>query len=233
MRINRFLIKFDLNNDNLQISDAEIYNQVRNVLKLKPGERIILFDGEINEALAEILDFDVKNKTINVIILEKMIKAKKTDKEITLYCSILKRENFEFVAQKATEIGIAKIVPIITERTIKTGVKKERLEKIIKEASEQSGRVTILEIVEPINFAVVAEQAKTNDLNLFFDISGKSMSFPLPTVGKIGIFIGPEGGWSEKELKLAEECNMKIVKLSDLTFRAETAAIIASYLSLL
>ena len=233
MRINRFLIKFNSNSDNLQIKNAEIYNQIRNVLKLKPGGKIILFDGEGNEVLAEILNIDVKNKTIDLIVLKKRKDMLGISKEIILYCSILKKENFELVAQKATEIGIAKIVPIISERTIKIGIKKERLEKIIKEASEQSGRTTLLEIVEPMNLKQALELAKENDLNLFFDISGESTNFPISVTGKMGIFIGPEGGWNKNELELANRYNMKIVKLSDLTFRAETAAIIAGYLSFL
>ena len=233
MRINRFLIKFNSNSDNLQINNAEIYNKIRNVLKLKPGEKIILFDGEANEALTEILNIDARNKTIDLMVLDKRKDIKKINKEIILYCSILKKENFELVVQKATEIGIAKIVSIISERTIKTGVKKERMEKIIKEASEQSGRATLLKFVEPTGLKQAMESAKVNDLNLFFDISGEFINFPILTSGKIGIFIGPEGGWNKNEPESANKYNMKIVKLSDLTFRAETAAIIAGYLSFL
>lgn len=237
MRLNRFLMKFDLNQDNLRIDDFEIYNQIRNVLRLKAGEQIVLFDGESNEARAEILSINHEDKTVNLLILETGKNQQESKKEIILYCSILKRENFELVAQKVTEIGISKIVPIICERTVKTGIRKERLKKIVKEASEQSGRGIVPGVSEPINFEQALEQAKENDLNLFFDISGQSIksyeeSYEVEPrkIHKIGLFIGPEGGWSDRELKLAEENNFEIVKLSELNFRAETAAIIASYL---
>ncbi len=230
MRLNRFLMKFNLNQDNLKIDDFEIYNQIRNVLRLKPGEQIILFDGESNEAKTEILNINHEDKTIDLLVLETGRNQQESEKEITLYCSILKRENFELVAQKVTEIGISKIVPIICERTVKTGIRKERLKKIIKEASEQSGRGIILEISEPINFEQAIEQAKENNLNLFFDISGKPLKSCEVKSRKVGLFIGPEGGWSDEELELAQNNNFEVIKLSELNFRAETAAIVASYL---
>jgi 16S rRNA (uracil1498-N3)-methyltransferase len=226
-------MKFDLNQDNLRIDDFEIYNQIRNVLRLKAGEQIVLFDGESNEARAEILSINHEDKTVNLLILETGKNQQESKKEIILYCSILKRENFELTAQKVTEIGISKIIPVICERTVKTGIRKERLKKIIKEASEQSGRGIVPEVSEPIDFEQAIEQAKGNDSNLFFDISGKSVKSYEVGPRKIGVFIGPEGGWSENELKSAQNNNFEIIKLSELNFRAETAAIVASYLTCL
>ena len=233
MRLNRFLMKFDLNQDNLRINDFEIYNQIRNVLRLKSGEQIILFDGESNEVKAEILNIDHENKIIDLIVLEREKNQQEPKKEVILYCSILKRENFELVAQKVTEIGISRIVPMICERTVKMGIRKERLKKIVKEASEQSGRGIIPGISEQISFEQAIEQAKENNLNLFFDISGESIKSYEAKPRKIGLFVGPEGGWSDGELELAKKNNFGIVKLSELNFRAETAAIIASYLACL
>jgi 16S rRNA (uracil1498-N3)-methyltransferase len=232
MRLNRFLMKFNADQDNLRIDNFEIYNQIRNVLRLKPGEQIILFDGNLNEAQAEILNIDSENKTIDTILIKKTKIDRASDKEVILYCSILKRENFELVVQKVTEIGISKIVPIICERTIKTEIRKERLEKIIKEASEQSGRITVPELKDAISFDQAIESAKENDSNLLFDISGELVKSYETNPHKIGLFIGPEGGWSEEELELAKSSNFKTIRLSELTFRAETAAIIASYLTI-
>jgi 16S rRNA (uracil1498-N3)-methyltransferase len=239
MKFNRFFVELDLDQDNLQINDWETYNQIRNVLRLKPGEQIILFDGNSNEAQAEILDVDAKNKIINVIIVGRKKIDFEKNRETILYCSILKKENFELVVQKVTEIGISKIVPMICERTVKTGMKKDRFEKIIKEACEQSGRVMIPKIENAIDFNAAIELAKTNDVNLFFDISGEKIGpSTLPTgkqvllgANKIGLFIGPEGGWNDEEIKLAQDNKFKITKLSNLIFRAETAAIIATYLA--
>ena len=121
--------------------------------------------------------------------------------------------------------------------------KKERLEKIIKEAAEQSGRGVIPVLNETLDFKKALEKesvksANKNDLNIIFDSTGKPL-FKLSTcevnnlkkLARIGIFVGPEGGWTEKELALAKSKNFKIISLGKLTLRAETAAIIASYLA--
>jgi 16S rRNA (uracil1498-N3)-methyltransferase len=229
MRINRFFGNFDFNSEDIKISDKEICRQIKDVLRLKSGERIVLFNGNSEEAEVEIKKID-KN-IVEVEIIGIKINDNEPEKEIILYCSILKGEHFEIVTEKATEVGVSRIVPIICERTIKTGIKKERLEKIIKEAAEQSGRGILPILEEEIGFNEVANEAKKNDLNLFFDLSGEKFSAGNGEERKIGIFIGPEGGWSEEELKIAEDNNFKIVSLSKLTFRAETAAIIASYLA--
>jgi 16S rRNA (uracil1498-N3)-methyltransferase len=230
MRINRFFTKFDLAVRQIQIKDVEIYHQIRDVLRLKAGDRIILCDGSSKEAEVEIIEIDIGNKAIKTVVIKIMENDCEPKKEVVLYCSVLKRENLETVVEKATEVGIKKIVPVICERTIKTGLKKERLEKIIKEAAEQSGRgvAPILESVTDFKKAV--ESAKENDINLLFDLSGEGIKPEERTSQKIGLWVGPEGGWTEKELETVKQNNFKILKLSELTFRAETAAIVAGYL---
>jgi 16S rRNA (uracil1498-N3)-methyltransferase len=137
MRLNRFIIDFDFKSENLEIKDKDIINQARNVLKLEIGEMIILSDGKGSEAKVEITDLN-KN-LLTVKILEKK-ELKNTLPKVALYLAILKKENFELSVQKAVECGVSRIIPIITERTVKTGLNTERIEKITKEASEQSGQ---------------------------------------------------------------------------------------------
>lgn len=223
MKIHRFIDNFDLSKEVLEIT-GEIAKQMALVLKLKIGEKIELSDGKGISAIAEIAKID--KKSVNVKILE-IIKNKSTDKNTTLYCAILKKENFELVVQKATECGISKIVPIISERTIKTGLNLERLQKIAKEASEQSGRNTVPEISMPTKFEEAIKNIKGE--SILFDISGKSIPSG-STAEKINIWIGPEGGWTPDEIKKAKENNFSIASLGHLTLRGETAAIIASYL---
>jgi len=149
---------------------------------------------------------------------------------------------------------------IISARTIKTGLNLERLKKIAREASEQSGRGIVPEILEPIPFEKSLELCKENDLNILFDISGELL-FKMPcerdgastsknsaefyacilnnNSPSTNIFIGSEGGWTEEEIQKAlghsptgeaKSLNFKIISLGKLTLRAETAAIISSYL---
>jgi len=231
MKNHRFISEFNLREKELSIFDREILNQVRNVLRLKSGSQIILADGRANEALAEITEFG--RDYLRVKLLQKEINDKEPDRKVILYCSILKRENFELVAQKATEVGVSEIIPLICEHTVKIGFKKERLQKIIKEAAEQSGRGIVPIIYEPMGFSEAVKQAQQNGQNFLFDASGENLAksdFARFKQKTVGVFIGPEGGWSSFEMDLVRQREFKIASLGKLTFRAETAAVVASYL---
>ena len=212
------------------LKDYELFNQIRNVLKLKIGEKIILGDGKMNEGIAEIKEYG--KDFIRVEAGEIKINQNEPAGQVILYCAILKKENFELVIQKATEIGVKEIVPLITARTVKLDIKKDRLEKIIKEASEQSGRGIMPILHDPLEFNKTFDYAKHSKVNLFFDSSGGDFTedFKLKTENYlIGVWIGPEGGWDSQELELARKSGFKIINLGKLTLRAETAAIVATY----
>jgi 16S rRNA (uracil1498-N3)-methyltransferase len=233
MRLHRFIGNFNLEQDRFKIYDTEIINQAKNVLRLKIGDSLILADGASAEAIVKIIEMD--KKFIEVEVMEKSINKKESEKYGVLYCSILKRENFEWVAQKATECGIKEIVPVVSQRTIKLGFKKERLEKIIREAAEQSGRGKLPVLGEALKFEAALEKARENDLNLFFEMDSLMINKEeIEKNEKIGIFIGPEGGWSDEELELMkneakQSDKFKMSGLGKTTLRAETAAVVASW----
>ncbi len=236
MKIYRFIGNFNLELGRIKISDAEIYHKAKNVLRLNIGEKIILGDGKNHEATAEIIGFG-KN-LIEVNVLE--INENKNESEVcgVLYCSILKRENFEWVVQKATEAGIKEIIPVISSRTVKFGIKEDRFRKIILEAGEQSGRGELPVLSEPIKFKDALKNAEQNDFNLFFEMGYPALSqSDIGSLGskRVGIFIGPEGGWSDEEMeiikkKTEENKKFKLVGLGKTTLRAETAAVVASWM---
>lgn len=235
MRRHNFIGNFDLNQKRLEIAEADFLHQVKNVLRLKEGDQVVLNDGQLNFAAARIVKID---EIVEVEIIKTWIGQGEPKISVTLYCSILKRENFELAVQKATEVGIKEIVPLVARNTVKPNFKGERLEKIIKEAAEQSGRGATPILRESVNFddAVVQAKAKAGQLNLFFHPTAELTISDIIRVGlgvcvNIGVFVGPEGGWSEAELQLAKKKNFKIVSLGQLILRAETAAIIASYLA--
>ena len=235
MRLNRFFVNENLNVGNIIIRGADFINQARNVLRLKVGDKLILCDGNLNEAVAEIINLNKESTELKILETyknqnEPASPADGTERNIILYCSVLKKENFEWAVQKAVEVGVKEITPIITARTVKLGLNKERLEKIIKEAAEQSGRGILPRLNETIIFDEAIKSAKENDLNLFFNIGGKNVQHSMSNISKIGIFIGPEGGWDEEEIKKAQSSNgFTIVGLGKTILRAETAAVIASY----
>lgn len=235
MKIYRFIGNFKLELGCVKIQDIEIYHKAKNVLRLAIGEQIILGDGKKNEALAEVVSFG-KN-FIEAEILE--IKENKDESNVygVLYCSILKRENFEWVVQKATECGIKEIVPVISARTVKFGIKEDRFRKIILEAAEQSGRGELPILTEPMKIIDAMKSAEHNDLNLFFEMGYPALNQAnVDSFGskRIGIFIGPEGGWSDEELeiikeKVKDDKKFKLAGLGKTTLRAETAAVVVSW----
>lgn len=230
MKLHRFIGNFDLLEKFLKIEDREIINQFRNVLRLKISDKVILSDGKSNEAMAQIKQ--IGKNFIDLEILKVVKNQNESLVNAILYCSILKKENFEVAVQKAVECGIKEITPIITNRTVKLNFKEDRVKKIIKEAAEQSERGVLPILNSVLSFKEALIQAGQNNLNLFFDPMGIDLNkkkFKIKTKDRIGLFIGPEGGWDDEEIKSAKENNFKIISLGNLILRAETAAAIISY----
>lgn len=230
MKIHRFFIENDsFKKGSLEYFDKEFLNQIRNVLRLKPGNKILLFNGKMDEAKAEIVEVQKDFIKLKISKIEKNSKEPKAN--VILYCSILKHQNFDMVVQKATEVGIDQIFPIISKRTVKLHIQEKRLKKIIKEAAEQSGRGCLPVLHDVLDLSEAIKNAAQNEINLIFDKAGDNFKkLNGESFSSIGIFIGPEGGWSEEELKLFKENNFKIINLGKLILRAETAAIVASHL---
>ncbi|MCX6757284.1 MAG: RsmE family RNA methyltransferase [Candidatus Nomurabacteria bacterium] len=227
MKIHRFIDNFDLSGNEIEIT-GEIAHQMAKVLKLEIGEQVELCDGKGTNAQGKIKTLS-KNSTI--VEIEKISKEPHAQKSVSLFCAVLKKENFELVVQKATECGVDKIIPIITTRTIKMGLNMERLQKIAREACEQSQRSILPEVLEPMSFEESFEIAKLNNINIIFDASGEDLLEKITNnKNSSGIWIGPEGGWTPEEIKKTEENNFKKLSLGKNILRAETAAIIATYL---
>lgn len=225
MRLHRFIVDTDLSRTAAAVSDPELCHQLGKVLRLTPGDQLILVDGKGAEATCVIESLDAK--TLRVKVTEKRPVDTEPSRHVTLCCSILKRENFELVVQKATECGVSEIIPLIAERTVKTGVKMERLRIIAKEAAEQSGRGRIPVIHEPMQFA---DTLKLDGTKFFFHVGAES-PVENQNAEPFVLFIGPEGGWTDTEVALAQSAGCTMTTLGKLILRGETAAIIASFLA--
>lgn len=205
--------------------DDDLAHQLKNVLRLGDDKEIYLFNGKGAEATAKLIE--AKGKSLKFKILT-VRKHEESVNKVTLYVSLLKKDNFELVVQKATEAGAAKIVPLLTERTVKQGYKIERWRLIAKEAAEQSGRLIIPEISEPLQFTeAVNTAAKSGDSNIIFDLTGGKFK---KVSGQVGIFVGPEGGFSEAEMVLATEAGFFKTSLGEFVLRAETAAMVGTFM---
>lgn len=224
MRLHRFFVSADLSRPVVSVTDAELCHQLGKVLRLEPADHLILVDGNGNETEAVISRLDAKALEVQTLGMRTV--AAEPVHHVTLCCAILKRENFELVVQKATECGVSEIIPLMTERTVKTGIKMERLRAIAKEAAEQSGRGEIPVIHEPTELKKALEISG----NKFFFHVGTSVHPPQFSENPAILFIGPEGGWTEDEANQARENGCTVSGLGKLTLRGETAAIVASFI---
>jgi len=232
MRQDRFFINSKIKVGKATIVDKEIAFQLKKVLRKKRGDKIFIFNNEQTEATAKIEN--ILNEKIDINILEIYQNKNEPFLYVRLYCSILKKNNFEWMVQKTTEIGVKEIIPLVCGNTVKLGLNSIRLRKIIKEAAEQAGRGVIPLLREPLSFQEALYSSQSSDLKIIFDKGGesintlKSLKEIKPT--NLSIFIGPEGGWKKEEIELAKKEEMKVINLGKLTLRAETAALIASFL---
>jgi 16S rRNA (uracil1498-N3)-methyltransferase len=227
----------------ITLTDPELIHQMANVFRFKDSDKVILFDGSGSEFEAEIIT--ISKKEIKLNILSHSAKATR-DVSISLYLSLIKKNNFELAAEKCTEVGVSEIHPIISERSEKKDLNLERLNKIVKEASEQSGRVTLPEVFEVTDLETAVSQAIADGKEcVTFHTSSDSSTAPnffnrprhqndTPSSSDEGdslkptaAFVGPEGGWTEKEMELFKKNNFKILSLGTNILRAETAAIAA------
>lgn len=208
-------------NTKLAIPSLELVNQLKRVLRMSSQDEVILFDGSGYEFLAQIEEIGKDSVSFNV--LKKLENASQTSRETWLFTSIIKKDNFEWIVEKATELGVTHIVPIVSSRTEKKDINIDRLNKIIIESSEQSGRTKL-----PILNEVISLE---DSLNKFKEI--KSVAWE-PTAKKFvktdlenikGMYVGPEGGFTKEELQLFEKNGVPLLSLGSQILRAETAVI--------
>lgn len=230
MKLHRFFITTGFTKGEMRITNLELVHQLRDVLKLHPGEACILFNATEQEARVTIMEY-IENELI--VSIDEILEKREEKIKIILYCAVLKRENFEFVVQKATELGVNEIVPIITQRTIKTGLKQERLEKIATEATEQSEHTRIPFIQKPMSFFDALHRAQDHDKVFILHTEnngGKNdILSPTKTQMSIGIFVGPEGGFTLEEVQKAKEYSYYIHTFPGMILRAETAAMVSVF----
>ena len=232
MRLHRFYTKEDLGSREMVLRDEAVLHQLRDVFRLAKGDRVIFFNGDSTDYIYEAKI--VSKREAGFVFVEKVPNII-PKKKITLYMSLIKKDNFEMVLEKCTEIGVTHFVPVITERTQNKNLNTERAEKIMKEASEQCGRGDIPTLGETMNLEDVL---KENPDVIIFDMAGKEIrSSKSETLNKseilnekkeIRILIGPEGGWSDNEIKRFKDLKIQTFKLGDTVLRAETAAIVAA-----
>jgi 16S rRNA (uracil1498-N3)-methyltransferase len=203
--------------------DKSQSHYVNKVMRIKVNKIFSLFNSS-GEWEAKILDISKNIVEFNII---KQLRQKENIKELWLAFSPIKSNYFNFMIQKATELGVTKFLPIIFDRTIVRKINKERIEKVIIEAAEQSNRINVPSIEEPQNLKSFFD----NNMDLIFtDLNSKNKKLDLKklTENPTCIIIGPEGDFSEAEREqILSFKGVQPIKINENILRSETAVISA------
>jgi 16S rRNA (uracil1498-N3)-methyltransferase len=226
MKLHRFYVSdIELVGD-LVIDDKKYTHQWTKVLRFRVGREVSLFNNQGLEYKYKITMIDKFGVRLQRL---QQIDSVVTNREVYLCFSLLKKDKNDWVLQKATELGVSHFMPLLCERTEKTGFDEERARKIVIEAAEQCGRTDIPVILEP-TYPEKATEKLDGTVELFIAEQGSPNStfkFSAQTQS-VAILIGPEGGWTDQEKHLFHEKKLKHMALSKFTLRAETAAITAA-----
>ena len=230
-----YLSSPDIQKNVIEIHDPRIIYQASRVLRMRTGSRFSVFDEKGKEILVEILEINRRKIIGNVIELIKRNTEPKI--EIHLYQAIPKKTSlFEWVVQKATEIGVSHIYPLITDRTEKHRISKfDRLMAVAIEAVEQSRRLKVPLIHHPVTFNQAIKKNKNAYVAYEYE-KKKVLTDYLSNIKKqkkIHLFIGPEGGFDQKEIDFALSNGAKLFTFGPRILRTETAALSALSIILL
>ena len=222
-----------------QIGEKEIVitgsdvNHIRNVLRMRAGEELLAADGQGSEyrcILRELQDSEIRAE-----ICRKLSGSAELPSRITLFQGLPKSDKMDFIIQKCVELGVFRIVPVTTKRTVvKLDAKKEesrrkRWTAVSESAAKQSGRGIIPEISGVQSFREAVEEAGELDVCLIPYEKAEDMARTreilsgIPAGASIGVFIGPEGGFEEEEVREAMEAGARPITLGRRILRTETA----------
>ena len=199
-------------------------NYLGNVMRLKDGDHVILFDGASGEWIARIVE---AGRTRMTLAVEDRTREQEAVPDLWLAFAPVKRAQTDWLVEKATELGIARLLPVTTRRTIVERVKLERLQSIAVEAAEQCNRTTVPDIAEPQSLETFLKMHAGRTL-YFADEGGGAPAAEAFKPGPATILIGPEGGFTKEERAMIRaEPDATAISLGPRILRAETAALAA------
>ena len=204
--------------------DKSQSHYVSKVMRIKKNGVFSLFNSS-GEWEAKIIDI---SKNIVEFNITKQLRQKQSPKELWLVFSPIKSNYFNFMIQKATELGVTKFLPVIFDRTIVRKINKERLEKVIIEATEQSNRINVPIIEESQSLDLFLKNNKTDLIFTDLNTTNKKIDLNQITSNPTCVIIGPEGDFSEKEREqILKYKGVQSIKINENILRSETAVISA------
>lgn len=220
--------------EQIRLTGSDV-NHMKNVLRMKPGEEVCVSDGEGMDYFCKVEGYEGKEALLEIV--QKEASQTELPSHIVLFQGLPKGDKMEWIVQKAVELGAYSIVPFAAKRSVvkldqkKAGKKQERWQAIAKGAAEQSGRGMIPEVKEVMSFQDAMKYAKELDVVLVPYELQEGMKATEEVIQKIqpgesvGIFIGPEGGFDEREIEQAKEAGAVPVTLGKRILRTETAGL--------
>ena len=231
MRLTRVYVEEKLSTGKTCNIEGSAANHIMRVLRLRDGDALTLFDGRGGEYGARITGF--RRDSVQVEVQEQREIERESRLDLTLAQGISRGERMDWVMQKATELGVARIVPVITERTVvklderQSERKVEHWRAIVIAACEQSGRNRVPEVATPRRFHELLQKDERGGRKLLLSPLGNLNARDLSLTGPATLLVGPEGGLSEGERELAIGAGYEQVRMGPRILRTETAAIAA------
>jgi 16S rRNA (uracil1498-N3)-methyltransferase len=233
--MSRFYVpKENVRKDEIMIEGEEAHH-ILDVMRLQEGNKVVVFDGTGNEYTGFIKTVNKQARTMSVEIVKTETPAAESIPEITFAQALPERNKMEYVIEKATELGVSHIVPLISERTIvrpdeaSCRKKVERWQKIVGAASKQCGRTSIPEVKTIIGYHDMVSRIDQYDLALLACLEEETSSIREMLSGfksgKILVFVGPEGGFSPEEIRMADRDNCRMVTLGRRILKSDTAGL--------
>lgn len=236
----RLFVPFPLREPTVHLTGQFAYRLLR-VLRMQVGDAVILFDPTGSEWHATIVA--TEHEAVALRLDEPVSADREHPVALWLFQGIAKGEKMDFIVQKATELGVAFIVPMLTRRTVvrldadRATAKQARWQRIAQAAAEQCGGTKVPKVSPPLPFRQsVTEAAKTDAFLLFYEAAEEPLAKALETlrplppserVSSVALMVGPEGGFDPDEVSLAQRHGAHIVSLGKRILRTETASIIA------
>ena len=207
-------------------------NHIARVLRLAVGDALILFDGEGGEYAARIEA--IRKGTVTVAVLERRTVERESPLSLTLAQAVPRAERMDWVVQKATELGVSRLVPVLSERSVvrldtrQAQSKQRHWQRIAIAACEQSGRHRIPQVVSPTSLAQFLQSLAPGGTRLLLSPEAPAALEGLPScAGELIVLIGPEGGLTEGEQRAACGQGFTALRLGPRVLRTETAAVAA------
>lgn len=194
------------------------------VMRQKEGQDILLFDGQTGEWQSTIQTLTKKQ---GILIPTRQTRPQTDETPLILCPAIIKKENMDWVFQKATELGATEIYPLITERTVVSKINLDRVKNILCESAEQCERLTIPKLHPPMKLRELVSQLPSDIIPVCLSERGKTTN-PITSDKKYAFLIGPEGGWTPTELDWMQgQSSFVFWHLGNTILRAETASVSA------